>query len=152
MFTAFAFCLYWTLAVIFPAQVIRDIANAFTLSIAFIIVATWATSTIRAIREGASNGAWQLIMGITLVWFVILAQRLYAIAFNWFGRPMSWLDSPITGFWPYSFFIAGILFLSAPGLQVDGKLKRRAIASMLIAVGLGCFIAGTLFGASISSD
>lgn len=152
VFAVGAFILYWVMAFIFPIVILRDVFNSLAFGTAVVITATWAPSTYRAIKEEANSGAWQLILGISLFWFVVLIQRIYAIAFNWAGRPPEWLNHPISGFFAYSFMISGLLFLSAPGVRAERELKQRALVAMVVSVAIGGFIAGVLFGTSIASD
>ena len=150
MFAVGAFVAYWIAAMFVPPMVLRDIFNSLAFGTAIIITITWMPSALRAVRENIDTGEWQLIMAIFLVWFIVMCQRVYIIVFNWFGRPESWSDSPISGFWPYSFMIAGLLFLSAPGVE-GSALRSQAIWSMVAAVAVGSMIAGILIGTSIST-
>lgn len=150
VFAVVAFVAYWIMSLMVPPLLLRDIFNSLAFGTAIIITITWAPAAVRAIKENADSGEWQLILAIFLVWFVVLIQRIYVIAFNWHGRPEAWAVSPVAGFWPYSYMIAGLLFLSAPGVK-DDRIEKRAIWAMLSAVGVGCLIAGILIGASIST-
>lgn len=150
VFAVGAFIAYWLAAIFVPSLVLRDIFNSLAFGTAIIITFTRWPSAVRAIKEGAESGEWQLILAIFLVWFVVLAQRIYVITFNWMGRPEAWSEAPIAGFWPYSYMIAGLLFLSAPGVTGD-KMGSRAIWSIVMAVAIGSLIAGILIGASIST-
>lgn len=85
-----------------------------------------------------------------MLWGVVTLQRSYVILFNYYGRPEVWADSAISGFWPYSYTIAGLLFLAAPGVKGDGFTKR-ALWAMFAAVGVGGLIAGIVIGLSLST-
>ena len=141
---------YWLASFVVPAHLLRDIFNSLAFGTAIIITLTWAPSALRALRENADTGEWQLILAISVLWFVVMCQRSYVIAFNWMGRPDSWSDSALAGFWPYSYALAGLLFLSAPGVEGDG-LRSRALWAMIAAVAIGSLLAGILIGASIST-
>jgi hypothetical protein len=150
VFAVLSFVAYWIAAMFVPAVMLRDIFNALAFGAAVIIAITWASSAYRAVRENADSGEWLLILAIFIVWFVVLCQRSYVIAFNWSGRPEVWSASAISGFWPYSYTLAGILFLAAPGVKGDG-IEGRAIWAIIAAVAIGCLVAGILIGASIST-
>lgn len=151
VFAVLGLTVYWIAAIIVPPSVLRDVFNSLAFGTAIIITITWFPSAARAMKEGADSGEWQLILAIFIVWCVVLAQRVYVIAFNWAGRPDAWADSAISGFWPYSYMISGLLFLSAPGVT-DDKIGGRAIWSIVFAVAIGSLIAGILIGTSISAS
>lgn len=150
LFAVGAFILYWIASIFVPAIVLRDVFNSLAFGTAVIITITWMPSAIKAVRENAGSGEWQLILAIFIVWFVVMCQRVYVILFNWHGRPQEWADSAISGFWPYSYLIAGLLFLSAPGVHSEG-IKARAVWAIVAAVAIGSLLAGILIGASIST-
>lgn len=150
VFAVLSFVAYWLAAIIVPAPILRDVFNALAFGAAVIITITWGPSAWRAVRENADSGEWQLILAIFLLWFIVLSQRVYVIAFNWLDRP-DWLaSSAISGFWPYSYMMAGMLFLSAPGVKGHG-IESGAIWSIIAAVAIGSLVAGILIGASIST-
>lgn len=151
VFAVGGFTLYWVLALLIDAIVLRDVFNSLAFAVGLLIVITWAKAAFRAVKYGATRGEWQLILSIFLTWLVATVVRLYSMAFNGFGRPESWVLSPIAGFWPYSFMMAGLLVLAAPGVTPEG-LKPQTMWTMLGAVGLGGLIAGILIGASISTS
>lgn len=149
-FAVVAFLAYWIASMFVPPLILRDIFNSLAFGTAIIITITWGPSAFRAVREGADSGEWQLILAIFLVWFVVLCQRVYVITFNWAGRPEPWATSAVAGFWPYSYMIAGLLFLSAPGVKGD-TIESRAIWAIVAAVGVGSMVAGIMIGLSIST-
>lgn len=142
------FLLYWLLAIFVPSSILRDVFNSLAFGAAVIITATWAPTVWHAMHRNSERGSWQLILAIFIVWVVIMCQRVYVIAFNWQGRPDSWVEGPIGGFWPYSFTMAGLLFLVAPGVHAQG-VRSRAMWAIISAVGIGSLTAGILIGASI---
>lgn len=150
VFAVGAFVAYWVAALFVPADVLRDFFNSLAFGTAVIITLTWLRPALKAVSEGADSGEWQLIIAIFLLWFVVVLQRGYVITYNLAGRPDAWSDSAISGFWPYSYMISGLLFLSAPGVQND-KMTKRSIWSIEAAVGIGCLLAGILIGKSIPS-
>jgi hypothetical protein len=150
VFAVLAPIAYAILAMFVPGIVLRDVFNSLAFGAAVIIVLTWAPSAYKAVRDGADTGEWQLILAIFVVWFVTMCQRIYVIAFNWAGRPESWVDSPVSGFWPYSYMFAGLLFLAAPGARSKG-IRPQALWAIIAAVALGSFVAGALFWASVST-
>lgn len=146
-----AFVLYWIMAMFVPALILRDVFNSLAFGAAFMIVLTWFPGAAKALQGEGSTGERQLVLAIFLVWLVVLLQRIYVITFNWMGRPEAWAESALAGFFPYSYVIGGLLFLSAPGVH-GGGLERRAFWSIVAAVGVGSLMAGILIGASIPSQ
>lgn len=142
---------YVVLAITFSPIVLRDVFNSLSFAVGLLIVITWFKAAWHAVREGADSGEWQLILAIFIVWSVATMARMYSIVFNWMGRPEAWAQSALSGFWPYAFMMAGLLFLAAPGVTQDG-LRPQAVWTMVLAVGLGGLIAGILIGASISTS
>lgn len=151
IFAVLALVFYGIVAAFLPPLILREVFNSLAWGGALIITITWLPAAWKAVRENADSGEWQLILAIFIVWAVVTMQRTYVIAFNWMGRPDGWANSAVAGFWPYSYMIAAMLFLSAPGVK-GGKLESRSIWSMIIAVGIGCLLAGFLLGASISTS
>lgn len=143
--------LYGILAMFVPPLILRDVFNSLAFGTAVVITLTWFPSAVKAVREGAASGEWMLISAIFLMWLVAMVQRLYAILFNYYGRPDAWAESAISGFFPYSYMICGLLFLSAPGVRTGG-LKRSAMWALVAAFSIGSLLAGILIGASISSS
>ncbi|MGE3305033.1 MAG: hypothetical protein AB7I52_03600 [Rhizobiaceae bacterium] len=143
------FVLYWVLALVFPAAILRDVFNAVAFGTAVVIVFTWLPAALKAIRQNAETGEWQLILAIFVIWSVVVFNRLYVGLFNFAGRPESWTQSPITGFWPYSFMVAGFLFISAPGVHSEG-FRTRAMWSLVVAVAIGALLAGIMIGTGVS--
>lgn len=150
-FAVAAFIIYWLLAMFVPAMILRDVFNSLAFGAAVIITATWMPAAVKAMKEEADNGEWQLLLAIFIMWAVILVQRAYVIAFNFFDRPVEWINSAIPGFFPYSFMISGLLFLSAPGVKA-GRIGVRSIWAIIAAVAIGALVAGILIGASIPSQ
>jgi len=150
VFAVLSFVMYWIASIFIDPMILRDVFNSLAFGAAIIITMTWGPSALRALRDDADNGEWQLILAVFLIWFVVLCQRVYVIAFNWNDRPELWSNSAISGFWPYSFTLAGMLFIAAPGVRSNG-IEVRAIWSIVAAVAIGSLIAGILIGASIST-
>ncbi len=145
--------LYWVLAIVMPADVLRDIFNALAFGMGAVIVATWFSSAWRAVKEGGDTGEWLLIMAIFMVWALLLLQRVYSIVLNEQSKPVQdWLrESAITGFWPYSFTVAGMLFLAAPGVDEHG-LTSKSVWAMVSGAAIGGIFAGVLIAKAISFD
>lgn len=151
VFAVGGFVIYWIAAMLVPSATLRDVFNALAFGTAVVIVATWSSSAWRAVRSGADTGEWQLILAIFMVWLVVLAQRIYSILFNWYDRPEAWFNGPISGFWPYSFTIAGMLFLAAPGVE-DNGFSKKSIVAMVASAAIGGIFAGVLIAKTISFD
>lgn len=126
-----------------PAAILRDIFNPLAFAVAAFIAATWARSAYEGLKNGINSGAWFLIFGVFLTWFVAMLQRIYAMGLNALSEEQAaaWRDGPISAFWPYSFFIAGALILSAPGVDKSG-IAPKSILALIAAVATGGFVAG----------
>jgi hypothetical protein len=145
------FVLYWIAAMFTPAGVLLNLFNSLAFGTQVIVVVTWAPAAYRAIKNSADDGAWMLILAIFYINFVAMWQRIYAIAYNYAGRPDAWSDTAITGFWPYSYMIAGVLFLISPGVKSDG-VRPKAWWTLVSAGVLGGFVAGVVFTLAISTS
>lgn len=148
VFSVVAFILYWILALFTPSVVLRDVFNSLAFGAQVIVVLTWGPAAWKAVKENAETGEWLLILAIFYICFVAMCQRLYTILFNFIGRPESWSDSAVTGFWPYSYMIAGLLFLMSPEVKPSG-IRIQAWWSVFAAVGIGGLLAGVIIGSSL---
>src|SRR5690606_33901236 len=120
---------------------LRDIFNPLAFAVSAFIAATWAKAAYHALRNGVNSGAWFLICGVFFTFLVAMLQRIYAMVYNALERPEWLAESSLSAFWPYSFFIAGALILSAPGVEQSGFAPRSLVA-LISAVAVGSFIAG----------
>lgn len=144
------FVLYWIAALYVPGVVLRDLFNSLAFGTQLLVVLTWGPSAFRAVKHSASDGAWLLILAVFYISFVAMAQRVYAISYNMMGRPEAWSASAISGFWPYSYMIAGVLFLMSPGVKSDG-VRPKTWWALLGAGVVGGFVAGVMFTLSVST-
>lgn len=145
-----AFVAYWLAALFIPQQTLLNIINPLSFGAAAGIVVTWLPAAIRAIKEESRGGEWLLILAIFFTWLVVAMQRIYAIAFNWYESPQSWVDGPMPAFFSYSYLIAGLAFLTAPEVNSEG-MRARGFWTLLIAVAIGGFVAGALFVVNVSA-
>lgn len=153
VFVVSAFVLYWILVLFIPVRHLRDVFNALAFGGALMITVTWSKSTLKSIKEEAGDGTWQLLVAITLGWFIVVMQRLYSMIFNWYGQPESWLNSPLSGFWPYSYMVCAFLFLAAPGISsTQVVLRQQTLKYLTFAAIIGSFVAGMVLGASIATE
>ena len=144
------FVAYWLLALFVPGVALRDLFNAIAFGAQLFVVLTWWPAAYRAVKEESDNGAWLLIVAVFHICFVALMQRSYQIVFNWMERPKAWEESAISGFFPYSYAIAAMLFLVSPDVR-GGVMKPRAWWLILSSAAVGGFIAGALFMTSLPS-
>lgn len=144
------FVAYWIASMFAPAVVLRDLFNSLAFGTQVLVVFTWFSAAKKAVKNSANDGAWLLVLAVFFICFVAMSQRIYSITFNYMGQPDSWRMSPIAGFWPYSYMIAGWLFLMSPGVKSDG-VRPRAWLSLLGAVAIGSFVAGVVFTMSIQT-
>lgn len=142
------FVAYWIAAMFVPAIVLRDLFNSLAFGAQALVVVTWATAAFKSIRNSESDGAWLLILAVFYISFVAMVQRMYVITFNMMGRPEAWSESAISGFWPYSYMIAGVLFLMSPGVKSDG-VRPKAWFTLVGAGAVGGFLAGVMFALQI---
>lgn len=150
VFIVCGFLFYWLVALFAPPLLLREIFNSLSFGVALIIAITWGPPAWRAVWGDIRGGEWTIILAIFFTWFTVLLSRSYAIAFNWAGRPEEWAHSSLAGFFPYSYLMAGMLLLSAPGVTTDG-FRRTAIWAMMAAVAIGSLLAGILIGVNIST-
>lgn len=150
-FALVGFVTYWVLAAFVPGPVLKDIFDSLALGVAVTIAITWQGAAWRAFKEGATEGEWQLVIAVFLLWVVLIMQRIYSIWFTFMGRPDWITQSPIPGFMAYSIMLAGILFLTSAGL-VDEERPRRYLWHIVFAIGLGCLVAGVVIGFALDNS
>lgn len=143
------FVLYWILALFIPGKDLRGFFNAVAFGIQLFVVVTWGSAAAKAMRSDSKDGAWLLVLAVFHICLVALLSRTYSIVYNYFERPASWTDHPISGFFPYSFAIASVLLLISPDVQ-GSVMRPRAWWMLLSSVAVGMFIAGFLFATSLS--
>lgn len=146
------FVFYWILALFVPANILRDVFNSLAFGTQLLVVLTWSRSAYRAVRYDAHDGAWLLILAVFYICLIALLQRVYAISINSMSYEDAeiWRDSAIAGFFPYSYMIAGALFLISPGVRTEG-IKQKAWWTLFIAGCIGSFVAGALSTLSVST-
>lgn len=130
--------LYWFIAPFFDPQTARDVLNPMATGFAAMISFTWLPSLIHSIRNRIPG--WSLILGIFVVWTVVWMNRIYAAVFNYLGQPRWWLDSYLAGFWPWSYVVAGALFLYAAADDEEAISWSSSVTlafAAAIAIGVG---------------
>lgn len=145
--------LFFIAAYFVPAAILRDIFNPLAFAVSAFIAATWASSAYQGLKQGVNTGAWFLIFGVFLTWFVAMLQRMYAMFLNTMDPVQAaiWRESAISAFWPYSFFIAGALILSAPGVDKTG-IAPKSLWALVCAVAAGSFVAGLVVMYQIGTE
>jgi len=114
--------LYFTLALFITNHLLRDIFNSLSFGVAVATWVTWLYAFFDAIRHEGRAGKWRLILGICLTMQTIMITRVYSGLFNYLGRPESWSDGPLPGFFSFSYFLAGALILSAAAEDKEGPI------------------------------
>jgi hypothetical protein len=151
VYSAFLIVAFWIGAEAFPIQIVRDITNSFRFGVAFVICFTWFRAAVRAVRENVDRGELQLIFAVFLTWATVLAQGCYSIAFNFYGRPESWLESPWSALFSYLFTIAGVFFIAAPEARGD-HFTVRGTWFLFGSIFIGGTLAGALLTLQIATD
>lgn len=106
--------------------------------------------TWRAFKNGISTDRDKFIFSYWLIWTVILWQRIWIILLASFDRPVSWVQSPVSGFLATSIAIAAGFGASAP-LTGETPLHRKEIIIFTIAAGFSGVIAGIAIGVYLVS-
>lgn len=146
IFAILAPIIYWVLAPFIPPSILRDVLNPIAFGVALMISLTWAWAMIHSVRRKTQG--WQLILAVFIVWTVIWAQSTYRVVFNAYGRPDTWNDGVISGFWPYSYIAAGILFLASTDTATVGW-EKSTLWIIGSAIAIGGFAAGILVALNI---
>lgn len=146
-FAVFAPILYYILTLFFSVRVLSNTFNSLSLGVAVVISATYLFSFIEAIRHNASSRPWKLIIAITVLWMTVLAQGIYVAFWGYYGRPDSWSEGVVPGYWRYSYFIAGCFFLLASTEEKEGFVP--SFWPLMLAVAIGSMIVGIVLGLGI---
>lgn len=145
----FAPVFYFIASLFIPSWVLREIFNSLSFGVYVMISITWLMSFFIAIKNEGDEGKWRLILGIYVLAFTVTETRVYSFVFNYLGRP-DWIGlSPLPGFFSFSYFMAGILILSA---VLDEKERPiLALKPLLLAIAIGSASAGAVFALGISA-
>ena len=128
----------------------KFIADWFALiGISFISASTTPVAW-RAFKNGISTDRDRAIFSYWLIWTVILWQRIWIILLAYFDRPVSWVQSPVSGLLATSIAIAAGYGASAP-LTGEIPLHRKEIIIFSIAAGFSGVIAGIAIGVYLVS-
>lgn len=116
---------------------------------ALIGLAFMSASTVpvawRAFKNGISTDRDKFIFSYWLIWTIVLWQRIWIILLAYFDRPVSWVQSPISGLLAVSIAIAAGYGASAP-LTGETPLHRKEIIIFTVAAGFSGVIAGIAIG------
>lgn len=99
----------------------------------------------RAFKNGISTDRDKFIFSYWLIWTIVLWQRIWIILLASFDRPISWVQSPVSGLMATSIAIAAGFGASAP-LMGEVPLHRKEIIIFAIAAGFSGVIAGIAIG------
>lgn len=141
---------YYVLSIFVDPIDLRDTFNSLQFGVSLVVVLTWFRGTVKAVRDNSSDGAWILVLAIFSLNFTAFGSRIYAMLYNWYGRPDAWAESAIPGFIAYCYMICCGMFLVSPGVKGDG-VRPRAWWALLAAGTIGGVAAGILIGLSIST-
>lgn len=145
----FAPIFYYLLTFFVSGKDLRDVFNSLSFGTALTIWVTWLWAFIEAVRHGGREGKWRLILGLCLTMQTVMVSRAYSALFNYYGRPESWSEGPFPGFMSFSYFLAGVLILSATAEEKDTPFI--SYLPLLVGVGIGGIAAGVMIGMGISS-
>lgn len=104
----------------------------------------------RAFKNGISTDRDKFIFSYWLIWTIVLWQRIWIIILASYDRPVSWVQSPISGLLATSIAIAAGYGASAP-LTGEIPLHRKEIIIFAIAAGFSGVIAGIAIGVFLIS-
>lgn len=104
----------------------------------------------RAFKNGISTDRDKFIFSYWLIWTIVLWQRIWIILLAYFDRPVSWVQSPISGLLAVSIAIAAGYGASAP-LTGEIPLRRKEIIIFAVAAGFSGVIAGIAIGVFLVS-
>lgn len=99
----------------------------------------------RAFKNGVSTDRDKFIFSYWLIWTIVLAQRVWIITLSSFGRPSSWVESPISGMLAMSLAIAAGFGASAP-LTGEIPMRKKEMFIFVVAAGFSGVIAGIAIG------
>ena len=142
---------FWIVAMVVPTEVLRNVFSATAFSVAFMVVITWFSAAMKAMRDGSAEPAWRLVIGIFGIFLWVYLNRSYVAIYN--QVPKEWQDwlreTPISAWWSFGFTLFGMFFLQAPSAQEHGMGMRSWVTS-LIAIVIGTFAAGVIIGMSLN--
>ena len=99
----------------------------------------------RAFKNGISTDRDKIIFSYWLIWTIVLWQHIWIILLASFDRPVSWVQSPVSGLLATSIAIAAGFGASAP-MSGEVPLHRKEIIIFAIAAGFSGVIAGIAIG------
>ena len=95
----------------------------------------------RAFKNGISTDRDKIIFSYWLIWTIVLWQHIWIILLAYLDRPVSWVQSPVSGLLATSITIAAGFGALAP-LSGETPLHRKDIIIFTIAAGFSSVIAG----------
>ena len=95
----------------------------------------------RAFKNGISTDRDKIIFSYWLIWTIVLWQHIWIILLAYLDRPVSWVQSPVSGLLATSITIAAGFGALAP-LSGETPLHRKDIIIFTIAAGFSGVIAG----------
>ena len=104
----------------------------------------------RAFKNGISTDRDMFIFSYWLIWTIVLWQRIWIILLASLDRPVSWVQSPVSGFIATGIAIAAGFGASAT-LSGEVPLHRKEIITFAIAAGFSGVIAGIAIGVYLVS-
>ena len=96
----------------------------------------------RAFKNGISTDRDKIIFSYWLIWTIVLSQHIWIILLAYLDRPVSWVQSPVSGLLATSITIAAGFGALAP-LSGETPLHRKDIIIFTIAAGFSSVIAGS---------
>ena len=94
----------------------------------------------RAFKNGISTDRDKIIFSYWLIWTIVLWQHIWIILLTYLDRPVSWVQSPVSGLLATSITIAAGFGALAP-LSGETPLHRKDIIIFTIAAGFSSVIA-----------
>lgn len=140
--------IYYVISFFVPTTTLREIFNSLSFGAYVVISGTWAMAFVAALKSGGGAGKWRLILGIFALALTVTNTRIYNAIYNGLDRP-DWMTlSAWPGFWSLSYFIAGLLILSAAFDEKDGPVVKLLPLLFAAAFGGAATAAALIYGIS----
>lgn len=121
----------------------RIVVNSLVIAANFAVCLTWFRRAWTAIKNGVSNGAQNIHLGVWLGSFVMLSYFGWVIMLIALGRPDWSKLTPIGGLFSIGFFLAATSLLLTP-INTDEEIEPISFRWWLISVALGGVLGGVI--------
>ncbi len=98
-----------------PRTLLISVLNGMFLGVAGAVTIVYAPLVFFSLRDNNFGRGVQLSVGIALLWLSLILSRAWAFYYRHLGSPAELLQSPVIGYFILLAFVAGCLFVTAPG-------------------------------------